>query len=324
MSELHHDSPAILEGAIKDIISDLEKHLKLQQEKRQALYKEWNFWQAAGALLNFDQLEVSDFNIADLQDQLIQAQIEELKLENDLIGMTEFAREIFGQNGSGFTTPLIPAPLPSPNLFPLSAKSSHPTPPPKSYGQQMQERRQENFRYYFENSKMLAAMPAIVPQVTLNPSQMPLTPPQTLPFPSQKPLSLPERSVPPLVDAQTKLGARVPPNTMPETSTDNLPSQDDLFFIRRMTAYRSSRYGTEKPIHPTDGVRNYKFDPHFWDKNWDGTEHFWVKPSTKKRGRMDDEDEPLSPRSVPRKRVRTGCRGIINVGRFVIDNKFDG
>ncbi|KAK3401801.1 hypothetical protein B0T20DRAFT_492717 [Sordaria brevicollis] len=304
MSELHQGSPVALEKAIKDVFSDLEKHLKSQREKLQDLYKEWNFWQAAGALLDFDRFEVSDFNITDLQIQLIQAQMDELRLENDLKGTMEFAREIFGQSASGFKTPSIPNPLPSADLFPLSAKYSHPSPPPKSYGRQMQQRRQEeDFPSYFR--KRLATLPSIDPQLTVNPSQKPPTPPQTYPIRSRKPRPPPLRLVHPLAESQTKPVAKVRPNTMPQTSTDNLPSQEDLFFLRRETAYCRSRYGAEKPIHPTDGIRNYKYDPQFWVKNWDGTDGFWFKPSTK-RGRMDDNDEPLSPHSVPSKRARTG------------------
>ncbi|KAK3342651.1 hypothetical protein B0H65DRAFT_468884 [Neurospora tetraspora] len=320
MSKMHPDSPAILEGVVKDIISNLEKQLKAQQEKLRVLYKEWNFWEAAGALLDFHLLEVSDFKIDELQKQLIGAQIEQLTLANDLTQMTEFAREVFSQKGLGFKTPSIPIPIPSANLFPLSAKYSHPSPPPKSYGQQMKQRRQEDFRYYLEHPEMLATMPGQVfpevsdtntkpvsaPQVTLNPSQMPLTPPQTPPLPQQKPLPLPRSSVLPPAQAQTIPPVKVSPITTPKAGTTQIPTQNDLFFLRRMTAYRQSRYGLHEGIHPTDGIRNYKFDPHFWEnkENWDGTEDFWFKPSTKKRGRMDDEDEALSPCSVPRKRVR--------------------
>ncbi|KAJ4384394.1 hypothetical protein N0V85_008346 [Neurospora sp. IMI 360204] len=317
---MHPDSPAILEGAVKDIISDLEKQLKAQQEKLRVLYKEWNFWEAAGALLDFDLLEVSDFKIDELQKELIGAQIEQLTLENDLTQMTEFARQVFSQKGLGFKTPSIPIPIPSANLFPLSAKYSHPSPPPKSYGQQMEQRRQEDFRYYLEHPEMLATMPgqvfpkvhainnspALSPQVTLNPCQMPLNPPQTPPFPQHRPAVLPP------APAHTRQAVKIVPppsiSTTPkiEVKTNNLPAQNDLFFLRRMTAYRNSRYGSQKGIHPTDGIRNYKFDPHFWEKkeNWDGTEDFWFKPSTRKRGRMDDEDEALSPCAMPRKRVR--------------------
>ncbi|KAK3492677.1 uncharacterized protein B0T23DRAFT_147517 [Neurospora hispaniola] len=322
MSEMHPDSPAILHGAVKDIVCNLEKQLKVQQEKLRVLYKEWNFWEAAGALLDFDQLEVSDFKIDELQRQLIGAQIEQLTLENDLSQMTEFARQVFSQQGLGFKTPSIPIPIPSANLFPLSAEYSHPSPPPKSYGQQMTQRRQEDFRYYLEHPEMLAVLPGQVspkstnvnnasvldPQVTLVQSRMPFAPPQNPPFPNHKLVSRPPAPSP----SHTRRPSVkiVPPpstSTTPKVRTNNLPSQNDLFFLRRMTAYRNSRYGSQKGIHPTDGKRDYKFDPHFWEKkeNWDGTDDFWFKPSTQKRRRMDDEDEALSPCAVPRKRVRS-------------------
>lgn len=309
MSEMHPDSPSILHGAVKDIVCNLEKQLKVQQETLRVLYKEWNFWEAAGALLDFDLLEVSDFKIDELQKQLIEAQIEQLTSENDLSQMTEFARQVFSQQGLGFKTPSIPIPIPSANLFPLSAEYSHPSPPPKSYGQQMAQRRQEDFRYYLEHPEMLAVMPGQVsptvtnmnnasvldPQATLVQSRMPLAPPQNPHFPYHT----------------RRLSVKIvhPPSTSttPEVRTNNLPPRNDLFFLRRMTAYRNSRYGSQKGIHPTDGKRNYEFDPHFWEKkeNWDGTDDFWFKPSTQKRGRMDDEDEALSPCSVPRKRFKS-------------------
>lgn len=197
MSEMHPDSPAVLHGAVKDIVCNLEKKLKVQQEKLRVLYKKWNFWEAAGALLDFDLLEVSDFKIDELQKQLIGAQIEQLTLENDLLQMTGFARQVFSQKGLGFETPSIPIPIPSANLFPLSAEYSHPSPPPKSYGQQMAQRRQEDFRYYLDHPEMLAVMPGQVlstvanmnnapvlnPQVTLLQSRMPFAPPSKPPFP---------------------------------------------------------------------------------------------------------------------------------------------
>ncbi|KAK3947345.1 hypothetical protein QBC32DRAFT_384649 [Pseudoneurospora amorphoporcata] len=311
MPQAHTDSPAVLEGAVKKIISDLEKHLKVQQEKLRVLYKEWNFWEAAGALLDFNQLEVSDLKIGEIQKQLIEAQIEQLKLENDLTHMTEFARQVFSQTALGFKTPSFPIPIPSANLFPFSAKYSHPTPPPKSYGQQMNQRRQDDFRYYLEHPEMLATMPgpvssqvpnlnnspALAPKLTLQHPQMPLTPPLTPPSP---------HSVHPPAQTSTSSIVEVSPITVPKAGTTQIPTQSDLFFIRRMTAYRESVYGSQKGIHPTDGKRNYRLDPHFWEKkeNWDGTEDFWSKPSARKRGRMEDEDEALSPCSIPRKRVR--------------------
>ncbi|EAA31297.1 hypothetical protein NCU05571 [Neurospora crassa OR74A] len=296
MSEMHPDSPAILHRAVKDIICNLEKQLKVQQDTLRVLYKEWNFWEAAGALLDFDLLEVSDFK------------------------MTEFARQVFSQQGLGFDTPSIPTPIPSVNLFPLSAEYSHPSPPPKSYGQQMAQRRQDDFRYYLEHPEMLAVMPGQVsptvtnmnnasvldPQLTLLQSRMPLAPPQNPPFSYHNPVSRPPAPSP---TRRTSVKIVHPPSTSttPEVRTNNLPPQNDLFFLRRMTAYRNSRYGSQKGIHPTDGKRNYEFDPHFWEKkeNWDGTDDFWFKPSTQKRRRMDDEDETLSPCSVLRKRVKS-------------------
>lgn len=314
MSNMQPDSPAALEAAIRETINDLEKHLEAQQAKLRVLYKEWNFWEAAGTLLDFNRLEVSDVNIGELQKQIIDAQIEELQLENDLTHMTEFAREVLSsQQAACFKTPVFPIPIPSANLFPSSAKYSHPTPPPKSYGQQMNQRRQEDFRYYLEHPEMLATAPgqvfpgvpnvksapvaAIAPQVTLKSCQTLLTPPQTPPFPQERPFPPVQQDIKvQSAQAQTK-----PP--VQAIIPRQIPTQDDLFFIRRMTAYRESVYGPQKKkgIHPTDGKRNYKFDPHFWEKNWDGIEDFWSKPSTRKRAR---EDDALSPCSVPTKRAR--------------------
>ncbi|KAH7630074.1 hypothetical protein B0T09DRAFT_340926 [Sordaria sp. MPI-SDFR-AT-0083] len=285
MSNMHIDSHVALEGAVKEIINDLEEHLKAQQEKLRVLYKEWNFWEAAGALLDFDQLDVNDLKIGELQKQVIEGQIEQLKLENDLTHMTEFARQVISsRNGSGFKIPSFPIPIPSANLFPFSAKYSHPTPSPKSYGQQMNHRRQEDFRYYLEHPEMLATMPGqvfpgvpsmnyapaptIAPQETLHPSQMSLTPPQTPPFPQQNPLPPPQSFILPPAQAQIQPPVQASPITFP----NQIPTQDDIFFIRRITAYRESVNGLpKKGIHPTDGKRNYKLDPHFWEKNWDGT-----------------------------------------------------
>ncbi|KAK3503831.1 hypothetical protein B0T13DRAFT_142271 [Neurospora crassa] len=320
MSEMHPESPAMLQGAVKDIVCNLEKQLKVQQETLRVLYKEWNFWEAAGALLDFDLLEVSDFKIDELQKQLIEAQIEQLTLEKDLSQMTELARQVFNQQGLGFKTLSIPLPIPSANLFPLSAEYSHPSPPPKSYGQQMAQRRQEDFRYYLEHPEMLAVMPGQVsptvtnmnnasvpdPQVTLVQSHMPFALPHNPPILDHKVVSRP-----PAPSHTGRLSVKIvhPPSTSttPEVCTNNLPPQNDLFFLRRITAYRNSRYGSQKGIHPTDGKRSYKFDPHFWEKkeNWDGTDDFWHKPSTRKSARTDDEDEALSPCSVPRKRVKS-------------------